>query len=145
MTTLNAVVLDTNIFSQLFVTRPHQPANQTQVESWQADLAGVTSIISFQTRAEVLQGAYAAHWGESRLATLHQILDSTPTIPADTEVIEAMARLFAKARAAGHPIQDKNHTADRWIAASAIAYDLALFSTDHVFRDIPGLRLLAGS
>ncbi|NMW65443.1 PIN domain-containing protein [Mobiluncus mulieris] len=121
------------------------PPFQTQVESWQADLAGTTSIISFQTRAEVLQGAYAAHWGESRLATLRQILDSTPTIPANTEVIEAMARLFTATRAAGNPIQDKNHTADRWIAASAIAYDLPLFSTDHIFCDVPGLRLLADS
>lgn len=145
MTPINAVVLDTNIFSQLLVTRPKTPANQDLVESWRAELEGVTSLISFQTRAEVLQGAYAAHWGETRLRALEQILDSTPTIPADTKVIETMAQLFAAARTTGHPIQDKIHTADRWIAASAIAYNLPLFSTDYIFRNVPGLRLFPGS
>lgn len=146
MTRIHAVLLDTNIFSQLFVTSPnHSAAAQEQVESWRTELAGATALISFQTRAEVLQGAYAAHWGETRLRTLRQILDSTPTIPADTKVIETMARLFAAARAAGCPIQDKIHTAERWMAACAIAYDLPLFSTDYIFREVPGLRLFTGS
>uniref|UniRef100_UPI0030B90191 PIN domain-containing protein n=1 Tax=Mobiluncus sp. TaxID=47293 RepID=UPI0030B90191 len=105
-------------------------------------LIGKEFAISFQTATEILQGAYAAQCGEARLGALHRIIDSTLVIPANEKVIEAAAKLYAEARAAGHALQDKAHTADRWIAASAFAYDLPLVSTDKIFVDAPGLKLL---
>ena len=144
MTQNDIVVLDTNVFSLLRTMEITQAVRRLpEVRDWLKTLIGRQFVISFQTRAEVLQGAYAAKWGKARLAALHRVLDATRTIPADEVVIDTAARLFAEAKAAGHPLHDKIHTADRWIAASAMAYDLPLFTTDHVFTDTPGLRLFS--
>lgn len=70
------------------------------------------------------------------------ILEQTPTIRADDEVIEAYADLSAACQAAGHPLQDKPHTGDRWIAACAIAKRFALLSGDGIFADVPNLPLV---
>ena len=43
----------------------------------------------------------------------------------------------------GHPLGQKIHEADRWIAATAIVGDLDLVSDDKVFRMAPGLSLLS--
>lgn len=74
--------------------------------------------------------------------------DSDPRVPSwhqtmrDDEVIEAYADLSAACQAAGHPLQDKPHTGDRWIAACAIAKRFALLSGDGIFADVPNLSIV---
>ncbi len=89
--------------------------------------------MAFQTRAEVLSGALQDSWGDRRMASLRAQLDATATIGVDDDVIDAFARLTAECRTQGHPLQDRTHTGDRWIAACAVAKDIPLLSFDKIF------------
>lgn len=106
MVTAQAVLLDTDVFSALYVTPPGAVAKQGHpVGAWTAALTGLRPLISFQTRAEVLSGAYLARWGEKRIEGVLAKLDSTPTVDEDREVVEAYARPLADAQKAAHTFQ----------------------------------------
>ena len=77
MTALSAVVVDTDVFSVLYV---HRNSNDPRAVRWREQLTGRRVLISFQTRAEVIAGAIGAGWGERRLGETRDILDQTPTI-----------------------------------------------------------------
>lgn len=139
MTGMQAAVVDTDVFSLLFVRRR---STDPRIAEWRDLLAGRQVLISFQTRAEALAGAMADGWGERRLAELRAILDRTPTIGVDDEVIDAHAALYAECRRDGHALHGERHTGDRWVAACAIAKDVDLLSGDGIYRDAPGVRLL---
>lgn len=51
------------------------------------------------------------------------------------------AQLRADCEAAGHALGQKEHTADRWIAATAIRLGIPLVSNDRIFRGAPILKL----
>jgi hypothetical protein len=57
------------------------------------------------------------------------------------ELVAVYAQLRAECEAAGHALAQKAHTADRWIAATAIRLAIPLVSNDGIFRDAPGLQL----
>ncbi len=44
-------------------------------------------------------------------------------------------------RRTGHPLHDRAHANDLWIAASAIHIGAPLLTADNVFSDTPGLTL----
>jgi len=113
-----------------------------EAADWRSRLTGRQVVISFQTRAELLYGAKNKDWGQARRAQLEQILDRTVTIQPDLDVIDAFASLRDECRRAGHALHDRPHTADRWIAACAIAKDLPLLAADQIYRNAPGLQLL---
>lgn len=138
-----AVLLDTDVFSAVYVT-PREIAERQghPVETWSELLTGRRTLISFQTRAEILGGALIARWGERRLTTVRERLDATPTVDVDREVVEAFARLTAECRTAGHALATKQHTGDRWVAACAIAKGLPLLAGDGIYANAPGLTLL---
>jgi predicted nucleic acid-binding protein len=95
-----------------------------------------------QTRGELLWGALYAAWGEARMATLRQQLSDTATIPVDAPLTDTYAELTARLKKSGHPLHDKPHTGDRWIAATAVHHGLPLLTGDGIYRDVPGLSLL---
>ncbi|ROQ15422.1 hypothetical protein EDF54_0284 [Rathayibacter sp. PhB93] len=136
------VLVDTDVFSHLFVRRPSAVLADGPVAVWRRLLRGRRIVISFQTRVELLQGAAVADWGDARVAALRSLLDSTPTIGVDDEVIEAHVALFAECRRRGHALHDKRHTGDRWIASCARAKGLSLLAADGLYRGAPGLDLL---
>ena len=113
-----------------------------QTQQWKTDLAGKTIAIAAQTRAEVLYGARIANWGGERYTRLAEQLGRTATIPVNEDVIQAYVNFRAKCRAAGHPLQQKVHTGDLWVAATAIAIDASLLAVDGIYRGAPGLILL---
>jgi len=137
---LQAAAVDTDVFSLLFVRRG---SSDLRIPRWRELLIGRQVLISFQTRAELLAGALADGWGERRMTELRATLDRTPTIGVDDAVIDAHATLYAECRRMGHALHDKPHTGDRWIAACAIAKGVGLLAGDDVYRDAPGLTLLA--
>lgn len=140
---VEAVLLDTDVFSALFITPRGSIQNQADlVDAWTRALAGSRVVISFQTRAEVLSGALIAGWGQQRMSAARERLAATATINVDREVVEAFARLTRDGRAAGHAIAEKIHTADRWNAACAISKGLPLLARDGIYRGAPGLTLL---
>lgn len=136
------VLLDTNAYGALYVTPDETARKQGHpIDAWRAALHGHRVVIAFQTRAEVLVGARSAKWGEPRFKSLIERLATTPTVQLDDEVLEAYVTLTVEARARGNAIADKAHTADRWIAACAIAKSLPLLSRDSIFADAPALTL----
>jgi len=139
-----AVVLDTDVFSVLNVTRLPSEDLARRAGTWRATVADKAQAISFQTRAEVLGGAYLANWGIRRLAGLLAQLDRTPTIDEDDDVVDAYAKLLADAARIGHPLGNPaQHVGDRWIAACAIAKGVPLLTGNlRHFAGAPGLELL---
>ncbi|WP_102145412.1 PIN domain-containing protein [Mycobacterium hubeiense] len=138
MTEIAASVVDTDVFSVLFIRRA---SDDPRVPSWRERLTGRRVVISFQTRAEVLAGVRTRGWGERRTAEALQILDRTPTIYPDVEVVDAYATLVADCRKIGHALQDPMHTGDRWIAACAIAKSFGVLAGDAIYQGVPNLSL----
>ena len=136
------VVLDTDVYSALYADPQRAERGGLPVATWLEALAGDRVLISFQTRAEVLAGLRAGNWGDSRRQTALAKLDAVPTIPADREVIDSYAELTSLCLRAGHALHAKIHTADRWVAACAVAKGLPLFSGVGIYRGAPGLSLL---
>ena len=73
----------------------------------------------------------------TRLATL-QLAEALEPLPIDDRVGAAWARLVATLRAVGKrmPINDS------WIAATALAHDLAVLTQDADYDVVPGLRVI---
>ena len=57
------------------------------------------------------------------------------------ELIQVYARLRTACANAGHALAQREHNADRWIAATAVRLGLPLVSNDGIFRAVPGLSL----
>lgn len=139
--TTSSVLLDTDVFSALAIDPLAWERRGQLLDPWREALSGLSVVVSFQSRAEVLSGLRGSNWGRRRLADALATLDATPTIGADTEVIEAFATLTVKLKASGHGLHQKIHTADRWVAACAIAKGIPLFARDGIYADAPGLTL----
>lgn len=141
-----SVLLDTDAFSALYVSAEATARKQGfPLDAWRGALAGRRIVISFQTRAEVLAGVRAAGWDRRKVAAVHGELDRTPTVQLDQEVFDAFVDLTVASRAAGKAIGQKIHSADRWIAASAIAKQLPLLTRDSTFANAPGVTLFEAS
>ncbi len=140
---VETALVDTDVFSVIYFARRDLAQNQGHpVDAWTSALTGARVVISFQTRAEILSGALSRGWGERRLSTVRERLDATPTVDTDEDVVDAFAQLTRDAGAAGHPIHQKIHIADRWIAACAVSKGFPLLSGDGIYRGAPGLRLV---
>lgn len=57
-------------------------------------------------------------------------------------LLSTVAELRAGCRTIGHPLADRIHSNDLWIAGSAVHVGLALVTADRVFAATPGLTLL---
>ena len=94
---------------------------------------------------ELLFGAVKADWGDLRLRALERELRVFIVVQPDDALMEQCARLRLACERQGHPLAQKIHEADRWIAATAVAGQLDLVSNDTVFTDTPGLTVLTTS
>ncbi len=96
--------------------------------------------VSVITVGELRLGVLAAQDGPTRARRLETLsaAASLDPLPIDEAVAHAWATLRLALRDAGKrmPINDS------WIAATAIANDLAVASQDGDYDDIPGLRVL---
>lgn len=105
-------------------------------------LLGRRVILSYQTVAELRFGALVRNWGEGTIQAMEERLRKATVAQVDDPTASAYARLKAECRRLGHPLHQKIHDGDRWIAATAIRYSVPLISDDGVFRDAPGLELI---
>lgn len=133
------VVIDTDVWSHLYLPRRTHPL----ASAWRRGLLGATVVIATQTKAELLFGFAISGWEYTRRTEATVKVISTATIPVDDRVVAAWVKLHAECKAVGHALQDKVHTGDRWVAATAIALDAELLAGDHIYRGGPGLRLIA--
>jgi len=57
------------------------------------------------------------------------------------ELVLVCAQLRVDCEAIGHALAQREHNADRWIAATSVRLGIPLVSNDRIFRDVPGLEL----
>lgn len=125
---LKPILLDTNAYTAL--TRKVPDAIEI-IES--TPLVGLNTVIL----GELLGGFAVGSKEEQNRTRLHHFLEieKVNCFAIDTETAEFYATVYRGLRKKGHPIP----TNDMWIAATALQYDLALFSYDQHFRAVDGL------
>ncbi len=131
------IVVDTTVFGARLIKTRAALAKQ-----YQHHIAGREAHISFVTEAELRFGARWAGWGEARLHRLEAVLASADVVLPGPELIEAYVNLRHQCMSTGHGLGQKEHEADRWVAATAVWMGLPLVAHDGIFKDVPGLQLL---
>jgi predicted nucleic acid-binding protein len=129
------IVVDTDVFSADLV-----PGSRL-AERYAPLLTGRPAFISFQTAAEVRYGALRRGWGTARMLKLYAKLQRVEVVHTGPELIDVYTRLRADCEAVGHALAQREHNADRWIAATALRLGVPLVSNDGIFRAVPGLEL----
>ena len=84
-------------------------------------IGGRTVLVSFVTITEMRFGAIRAGWGEIRRRGLERVLARLVVVQPDDDLMLRCAELRATCSTDGHPLGQKVHEADRWIAATAMA------------------------
>ena len=118
-----------------------RPRTSPQSNYHQNDFGSVNEHVRQQARF----GAMRAGWGNRRVADLERLLRSAFVSSPDDLTATAFARLRLACKHAGHPLHQKVHTGDLWIAATAVRWDLTLVSDAGVFDDCPELTLIRES
>ena len=129
-----AVVVDTMVASAWLDQRP-----SARKERWQPVLAPVGWILPFPVVAEMRFGAEIAGWGATRRSKLERLVGRTVVIAPIGEVIDAYVGVRTWAARAGHGLAAKEHEADRWVAAVALAANRPLATEDSIFDGVPQL------
>jgi predicted nucleic acid-binding protein len=114
---------------------------EEQLRPLRADRLPDEAAVSIITFAELELGIHMADSEDSRarrLATLNGLRAAHVPLPIDEGVASAFARLVAAARRAGH--RPKVH--DAWIAATALAHSVPVFTQDSDFDDLPGIEVV---
>lgn len=130
------VCVDTNVFTAWL--NPRSPL----IALYGKHLYGCRLAVSQQTVAESRYGAVAAGWGERRREALERLLRRCRVLPVDDELTWAYARLRHRCRTMGHPLHQKQHVGDLWIAATALRWQVPLVAHDAVFHDCPDIELV---
>ena len=104
-------------------------------------ITGRKAFISFQTAAELRYGALRRGWGTARMLKLDIKIHRAEVVHTGPKLILVYAQLRADCEATGHALAQREHNADRWIAATALRLGIPLVSNDRIFRGVPGLTL----
>ena len=129
-----AVVVDTMIASAWLGLRDSQ-----RKARWRPLLEQAAWVLPFTVVAEMRFGAEVAGWGKRRRGVLDRLIARAGVVPPLDEVTDAYVDVRAWAVRAGHGLGAKDHEADRWVAAVAIAAKLPLASEDSIFDGVTGL------
>jgi predicted nucleic acid-binding protein len=84
-------------------------------------------------------GAEVANWGARRRGVLDRLIGRTGVVPPLDEVTAAYVDLRTWAVRSGHGLGAKDHEADRWVAAVAMAAKPPLATEDSIFDGVAGL------
>ena len=129
------VVVDTDVYSARLIP------DSTLARRYEPLLVGRAEFVSFQTVAEVRYGALLRGWGAARLRRMEAALARIETVYPGPDIIRTYAELRVACQRAGHALSQREHDADRWIAATAIRLGIPLVSNDRVFDNTPGLAV----
>lgn len=129
------VVIDTDVYGAALVP------GSTLAAMYQPLLVGRPAFISFQTAAELRYGAMLRRWGPARMAKLDARIGVAEVVHSGPDLIAIYAQLRVDCQRAGHALAQREHDADRWIAATAIRLGIPLISHDRVFENAPRLTL----
>lgn len=96
--------------------------------------------VSVITLAELHLGVLMAHGSAvraRRLRTLTMVQNTFEPLPIDPEVARTFAELVAEARR----LRKRPKIMDTWIAATAVAHDVPVYTQDEDFAEIPKVRV----
>ena len=130
----SAVVVDTMIASAWLGLRASE-----RKARWQALLEQSAWILPFTVVAEMRFGAEVARWGARRREVLDRFISRAGVVPPLNAVTDAYVDLRTWAVRTGHGLGAKDHEADRWVAAVAMAAKLPLATEDSIFDGVAGL------
>jgi len=130
----SAVVVDTMIASAWLGLR-----DSPRKARWQPLLEQSAWVLPFTVVAEMRFGAEVANWGARRRGVLDRLIARTGVVPPLDEVTDAYVDLRTWAVRSGHGLGAKDHEADRWVAAVAMAANLPLATEDSIFDEVAGL------
>lgn len=128
-----SVVVDTDVVSYLY-------KQDTRAEDYRAHLNGKLLTVSFMTIAELHRWTLERNWGERRKQDLEKFLHRFTVIEVTHALCVQWAAASDQARRNGRPIE----TADGWIAATALLYNVPLVThnkSDYV--GIEGLQIIS--
>ena len=120
----------------------HPSRSHPAAEEYRKRVAGRPIVISFVVVTELRYGALKAGWGELRSRALERDLSRFAIVQPDDGLMRRCAELRNECERAGHPLGQKIHEADRWVAATALYLDIDLVTDDLVFAGVRGIRLL---
>jgi len=124
---MNAAIIDTYVVSMLF-------KGDSRAELSRVHISGRLLGISFMTLAELERSQLERGWGTIRKTALAGHLAKYTVLPVSREICKKWAEVSWIARRKGRPIQ----TADAWIAACALHYQVPLItnnSSDYTMVD----------
>jgi len=130
---VRAALVDTDVASVLY-----SPANQ-RYDAVASIVAARFLLISFMTGAELLYWPKANSWGTERAAKLEANIERYITLYPDEKSCEVRVGIKLQSKRKARPIA----TADAWIAATAIRYQIPLITLNHRdFNFIDDLELI---
>lgn len=129
------VVIDTDVYGADLVPGSRLAAIYEPI------IVGRPAFVSFQTAAELRYGTLRRNWGAARMRKLEARIAEAETVHSGPELILVYARLRADCERIGHALGQRDHDADRWVAATALRLGVPLVSNDQIFKDAPGLVL----
>ena len=130
-----AVVIDTDVFGADLVP------DSALAARYEPLIVARPAFISFQTAAELRYGAMLRGWGDARMLKLEARIATAEIVHSGPDLIAVYTRLRVACQRTGHGLSQREHDADRWIAASAIRLGVPLVSNDTIFEAVPGLTL----
>ncbi len=112
---MQGIVVDTDVISFIF-------KGDTRADLYDPHLVGKLTIASFMTVAELDRWAIQYTWGEAKRNGLETFLQKYFISFSDRALCRKWAEAVYSARRNGRPIR----TADAWIAATALLYEVPL-------------------
>jgi predicted nucleic acid-binding protein len=132
-------VVDTGVFSAVVL----RAGGRTIRDRYRDSLRGRRIVLATQTVAELRFAAVYGGWATARRQELDDLLRRQSVAPVDSALVDSYVNLRAACKRLHHPMGERyQHEQDRWIAATAVLYDLPLVANDKVFFDVPDLQLI---
>jgi predicted nucleic acid-binding protein len=129
------IVNDPDVFE-----RGSRPGSRL-AERYAPVITGRLAFISFQTAAEPRYGATRRGWGKPWMRGMEATIERVEVAHSGPELVAVYAQLRAGCVAAGHALGQREHTGDRWIAATAIRLGIPLSRATESLAGAPKLQL----
>ncbi len=128
------IVIDTDVYSA-------DLSETALIAVYEPIIVGRPAFLSFQTVAELRFGALRRSWGTAQMRKLDAKISTAEVVHSGDELVAVYAQLRVDCVRLGRALGQRDHDADRWIAATALRLGVPLVSNDRIFEGTPGLQL----
>jgi predicted nucleic acid-binding protein len=130
---MNFVIVDTDVVSFTF-------KRDTRHRLYRPHLQGKLLYISFMTLAELDFWAKKHNWGKQKCEELELFLQPYTVLESDRDLCRQWAAIKDQLQRCGSYLE----TADTWIAATALLYNVPLVTHNRShFARVPGLQIIS--